>query len=409
MSTHLTVVGESCLVCGSEAGRGQGARDAVQIRCPRCGPFIITRTALAMMASRLETDERLRARVSHAIRSATSDEHWLEIDSTSVDKLVDSQLPPVERQIDNFLKWMSYKLGDDGMGTVELPDNIDQLAGVVGAVDGARIEALISAMHKKDLIERLSDNRVRLTTSAWDRLDQLTGRSSTSEPTALVFHGEGAGGPEELALPLPEMIKAHCPNCGAHKNAEVMTRHIESQEEDEWSEDITIDDYTVDDYRILKCRGCDAVYVQRVHLPYGLPEPDRMADVVDPTTGEYNPDYSTTTYWPAPSRRKPPVWLVKIQDQVLRSLLGEVYQALDADIRSLAAMGIRAALDRTFELAGLRKAGSARLAELGASDREIMAITGHQTAKEVDRYTRGARQRQLAASAMAKWEQGRNE
>jgi integrase len=58
---------------------------------------------------------------------------------------------------------------------------------------------------------------------------------------------------------------------------------------------------------------------------------------------------------------------------------------------------------------GLRKAGSARLAELGASDREIMAITGHQTAKEVDRYTRGARQKQLAASAMEKWEREQNE
>ena len=58
---------------------------------------------------------------------------------------------------------------------------------------------------------------------------------------------------------------------------------------------------------------------------------------------------------------------------------------------------------------GLRKAGSARLAELGASDREIMAITGHQTAKEVDRYTKGARQKKLAASAMEKWEQERNE
>jgi integrase len=58
---------------------------------------------------------------------------------------------------------------------------------------------------------------------------------------------------------------------------------------------------------------------------------------------------------------------------------------------------------------GLRKAGSARLAELGASDREIMAITGHQTAKEVDRYTKGARQRKLAASAMEKWKQGQNE
>jgi hypothetical protein len=33
-----------------------------------------------------------------------------------------------------------------------------------------------------------------------------------------------------------------------------------------------------------------------------------------------------------------------------------------------------------------------------------MAITGHQTASEVDRYTKGVRQKKLAASAMEKWE-----
>jgi hypothetical protein len=38
-----------------------------------------------------------------------------------------------------------------------------------------------------------------------------------------------------------------------------------------------------------------------------------------------------------------------------------------------------------------------------------MAITGHQTAKEVDRYTKGARQKKLAAGAMEKWERARNE
>ena len=52
---------------------------------------------------------------------------------------------------------------------------------------------------------------------------------------------------------------------------------------------------------------------------------------------------------------------------------------------------------------GLRKAAAARLAEAGASDREIMAVTGHRTAKEVDRYTRAARQRVLAGAAMARF------
>lgn len=53
---------------------------------------------------------------------------------------------------------------------------------------------------------------------------------------------------------------------------------------------------------------------------------------------------------------------------------------------------------------GLRKAAVARLAELGCTDREIMAITGHQTVKEVDRYAKGVRQRALAASVLRKVE-----
>lgn len=51
---------------------------------------------------------------------------------------------------------------------------------------------------------------------------------------------------------------------------------------------------------------------------------------------------------------------------------------------------------------GLRKLGAAVLAESGASNREIMAITGHETSKEVDRYTKTARRKVLAASAIKK-------
>ena len=250
MPVRLTVVGESCPVCGSEAERGQDTRDVVNIRCPRCGPFTISGTALAMLTSRLENNERSRARASHAIRSTTSDEHWLEIDSTSVDKLVGERLPPIERQIDNFLKWMSYKLDDDQMGTIQLPDDVGHLAGVVGAVDRDSVGALISAMQKGELIELPANNRVRLTMAAWNRLDKLAERASKNDATAWIING--AGSQAELAFPLPEILKAHCPNCNAHRKAEVMTRYIEAQEDN-------VIFVTVDDYRILKCRGCDAV------------------------------------------------------------------------------------------------------------------------------------------------------
>jgi len=51
---------------------------------------------------------------------------------------------------------------------------------------------------------------------------------------------------------------------------------------------------------------------------------------------------------------------------------------------------------------GLRKAAAARLAELGCTEEEIKAVTGHRTSKEVSRYTRGARQSVLAERAMGK-------
>jgi len=55
---------------------------------------------------------------------------------------------------------------------------------------------------------------------------------------------------------------------------------------------------------------------------------------------------------------------------------------------------------------GLRKATSAMLAELGCTEHEIMSITGHQTSKEVTRYTKAARQKTMARSAMDKLSKG---
>ena len=49
---------------------------------------------------------------------------------------------------------------------------------------------------------------------------------------------------------------------------------------------------------------------------------------------------------------------------------------------------------------GLRKAAARRLAEAGCSNKEIMAITGHQTDKEVTRYTKAADQIKLSDRAM---------
>jgi integrase len=56
---------------------------------------------------------------------------------------------------------------------------------------------------------------------------------------------------------------------------------------------------------------------------------------------------------------------------------------------------------------GGRKAAARRLAEIGCTPHEIMAITGHKTLSEVERYTRAAEQQRLAGKAMERLENNR--
>ena len=57
---------------------------------------------------------------------------------------------------------------------------------------------------------------------------------------------------------------------------------------------------------------------------------------------------------------------------------------------------------------GLRKAAARRLAEAGCSASEIMAITGHKTLAEVERYTRAAEQERLARQAIQRQSQSKS-
>ena len=58
---------------------------------------------------------------------------------------------------------------------------------------------------------------------------------------------------------------------------------------------------------------------------------------------------------------------------------------------------------------GLRKNASQTLAEAGCSEREIQAITGHETTEMVQHYTKAARRKVLAESAIRKLETKRKE
>lgn len=62
--------------------------------------------------------------------------------------------------------------------------------------------------------------------------------------------------------------------------------------------------------------------------------------------------------------------------------------------------GQKAGLDARCKAHGLRKAGMRRMAEGGASAKQLSAVSGHKTLKEVERYTAAADQLKLAKATL---------
>ena len=79
-------------------------------------------------------------------------------------------------------------------------------------------------------------------------------------------------------------------------------------------------------------------------------------------------------------------------------------KALGGDFRSWCDA---AGLPKHCSIHGLRKGATRRMAESDVTTREIMAITGHKTLAEVQRYTDAADRERLADSAIAKLSKGR--
>jgi integrase len=68
-----------------------------------------------------------------------------------------------------------------------------------------------------------------------------------------------------------------------------------------------------------------------------------------------------------------------------------------------------AKLPKALSAHGLRKAAARRLAEAGCTAHEIMAITGHSSLKELERYTRTVSQARTAEAAMGKITNGESQ
>lgn len=327
MSGRRNLMADRCPVCLNAADRGHDRDygDKKQVRCPRCGPFEISRTALAMLGSRVDQDPLVRARLSHAIRSNTSEGNWLFISSTNLDELAQQPLPGIPQQLQHLTLWLAAQLGDDRLGRIPCPLP-ESLAGMIGAADGERVERLIDYAVKQAIVEHDAEKDVLgLSPEGWTMIESPKKKDEPMSQAA----------PVEIPS---DMIKAHCNDCSGERNAYTRASHTVKGDDGEisWS----------DTYEILECCGCNSVSVRHT---LWFSEWDDFDE--DPLTGQPRliPGVKVT-YWPPPTKRNKPEWAENLDDDVLRGVIDEVYQALNSGLIVLASIGTRTLLDRAMFL-----------------------------------------------------------
>ena len=146
--------------------------------------------------------------------------------------------------------------------------------------------------------------------------------------------------------------EGHCPRCNQNLNADIVASESRKKQ---WDEDEYGKMEEIDTYRILQCRGCETLYVQHRYW---------FSESQDPPHA---------THWPPPPA---PDWVHQLDDVTLQDLLREVYGALNASHRVLAAIGARTALDRAMVLNGAEEASGfgTKIGQL----REVGVISEHE-------------------------------
>jgi hypothetical protein len=139
--------------------------------------------------------------------------------------------------------------------------------------------------------------------------------------------------------------KAECSRCEGMRNCDILGIHSEQIGDDNYQE------HTI--WHILKCRGCEYVFVQTVST--NSEDYDNYYEDDGSTGTTHN---ETIKYWPALSKRKKPEWMLDYGIDVenagaLSAAMVELYGALENDLRMLAATGIRTTYDIASELLGI--------------------------------------------------------
>lgn len=133
--------------------------------------------------------------------------------------------------------------------------------------------------------------------------------------------------------------KAHCPTCDREQNCNL---HGRVDKPWRWEDREGHSIVGGDIYSLFECRGCESVFMEK--SSWDENDIDQWYDDAGEAQSEAN--HTKTTLPPPPARARPD-WLDKIGklDPTLFHILDETYRCFDEKCYTLAAIGLRTALD----------------------------------------------------------------
>lgn len=161
-----------CDVCGTNCESG-GHGELRRYRCPRCGPYCITGSAAAVLKGRTykqngAMNHLVVAKVSHYIRTHTSEDDWIEIREHMIDEMMAQKLPSPEDQELNLIRWMYEQAGDDHFQAMEFTEK--DVCSIIGAASIEGASTIMEDASRHGLIKYVPDDCYSLTSRAWTRL-----------------------------------------------------------------------------------------------------------------------------------------------------------------------------------------------------------------------------------------------
>jgi hypothetical protein len=185
----------ACIVCNSvKAGRQQGTGDFARFHCDRCGAFVLSGSAEAVLPRKLDEAPLRRALMSHTLRrmQRPDNERSRVISSDDLPTFwAQGRLPSPQRQADELILW----IGDNQPNQLDYADTSPPaLAAHLGLPlyptgDGTALGWLFSQLKSTEFYQEASRGdpnlHLRLTMAGWTRYEELK-RANIQSRTAFM-------------------------------------------------------------------------------------------------------------------------------------------------------------------------------------------------------------------------------